>query len=106
MTVNEMAAVIVSKYGTTIRGRRVIDMSDRQIIAIYHSIRQREEKMSEPHHTEAARCISCSWYGDHVCNKYGFKTNETTLACSNGYVDKTELHQLNIFEIGGNKEGN
>ena len=39
----DMTALIKSEYGEYIRGKRVMDMPDRQIWAIYNSIKARKE---------------------------------------------------------------
>ena len=102
MTTSEMAAVIINKYGTTIRGKEVADMSDHQIYAIYTSIRKRESKEgieSQLVRTSAARCGSCGWFAEGKCGKYGFKTNATTLACTKSYSDiQKNGHQISMFE--------
>ena len=106
MTTDQMAAVIINKYGTTIRGKDVADMSDHQIYAIYNSIRNRETKLgidSQLERTSEARCGSCGWFAEGKCGKYGFKTNATTLACRKSYSDvKVNGHQMTMFENGSN----
>ena len=97
--INEMAEFIVSRYGDTIRGRKVSSMSNEQICAIYKSIMERDAKAKQPQNTTAGRCQTCGWFSNGICAKTGTAVNATSLACRRYYDDKTKLnHQYTLFE--------
>ena len=103
MSLGEMQTVIIDKYGPVIRGKKVVNMPERQIYAIYRSLMEREEKANRE--KEAAKsqnevyCGSCAWFNNNKCAIHNVSITKDSPACRTGYSNiKADFHQMSIFE--------